>query len=487
MRAISSVVMSDSQKAITHAAGGLSQFGVVAGLTFFSSLFGILARPVGILAAFWPANPLLLGFMVRHRKYSTPLGWSGAFVGYVVSDLITEGDWFVTGWLTLANMVGAGTGVFLFSRLSEEDRRLGRPIAVLYLFVVSLIAAVAASLIGGGAVSFLFGKDWMSGFAFWFTTELVNDLLLVPVVLACPPIWDSLQKLILTARFSRKTFFAGIPCLSLLGALLITQIVGGPGAIAFVVPALLWCALSYSKFSTSILTLLTCTWMMVASSAGLIEFLPVSADELRETMSIRLGIAFLALGPLTAASINETRNELVARLNHAVNHDFLTDTLARRALLNAGAKLVEIPGRQTLIPSVLMMDIDHFKHVNDEFGHAGGDEVLIRFARIVSAVLRKGDLFGRMGGEEFAVILPKATRENAVNIAERIRGQVESSSVFLSDGRSLQVTVSIGVATWESDAPPVLTKLLDLADESLYRAKTGGRNRVDSSVRCLQG
>jgi len=453
---------------------------IVAGLIFGAALFGILTRPVGFLAAFWPANALLLAIMVRHRAFCTPAGWGAAFLGYVAADLMTGGNWFVTLWLTGANLVGAGTGVLLFYQLTEEDRRLHRPLSVLYLFVIATIAGVAAALTGGGVATFLFEKDWLTGFGFWFTTELVNDLLLVPVVLTIPSVILWKEKIQETAKAFRSDLTTGAPLLALLGAIVITLVIGGPGAIAFTVPALLWCALTYSMFNTALLTFLTCSWTMIAVSAGLITILPVSTDLMSELMSIRLGVALLALGPLTAASINQTRNELVETLNHAVNHDFLTNALARRAFLQEGARLVTIPSPRITSPAVLMMDLDRFKQVNDQYGHAAGDEVLITFARTVAGVLRQDDLLGRLGGEEFAVVLPKTGYENARTIAERIRSEVEATVVHLSDGQTLKMTVSIGLACGISEASTTLQSLMMAADESLYRAKAGGRNRVDS-------
>lgn len=460
----------------------LAQAAFVCGLIFLLSVCGIFTRPIGFLASFWPANAVLLGLMVRFPTLCTTIVWISAFVGYFAADLITGGQPLLTLWLTTANLAGAGIGVILFRFLPIEDRRLLHPASMLFLLVICTISGFASAVVGAGTGPAFFEKDWFIVFWLWFAMELVNDLLLVPVILTFP----SLKRLYLNIALLRNKANRGLlelaPLVALVASMILTQLVGGPGAIAFIVPALLWCALSYNMFSTSLLTLSTCFWLMAAVAAGTVIILPVSTDPFQEAVSLRLGVAFLALGPLTAASIGQSRNELVQSLNHAVNHDFLTDALARKAFMEEGAIAVENPTRESSTPAVMMLDIDRFKSVNDAYGHKAGDEVLVAFAKKVSQLLRRNDLFGRMGGEEFAIILPRVEFQQAKSVAERIRAEVESMQVVLSDGRILNVTVSIGLAFPARATRPTLKSLLFAADTTLYRAKTSGRNRVESIV-----
>jgi len=127
--------------------------------------------------------------------------------------------------------------------------------------------------------------------------------------------------------------------------------------------------------------------------------------------------------------------------------------------------------------ALLMLDIDHFKAFNDRNGHPAGDQALRTFARVLQSAIRDGDLAARYGGEEFVVMLPGATASDAAIVAERIRSQVEATTIDLSPGQRDQVTVSIGVAAWPTDADDRV-KLLEVADAALYRAKNSGRNRV---------
>jgi len=125
----------------------------------------------------------------------------------------------------------------------------------------------------------------------------------------------------------------------------------------------------------------------------------------------------------------------------------------------------------------MLLDLDHFKSINDRFGHAVGDRVLEIFADVASGCVRRMDLFGRLGGEEFAALLIDTTRERAQVVAEEIRGRFAAAAREV-DGRTVESTVSIGIVI-SQDAVPDLTVLLAQADHALYRAKDNGRNRVE--------
>lgn len=126
--------------------------------------------------------------------------------------------------------------------------------------------------------------------------------------------------------------------------------------------------------------------------------------------------------------------------------------------------------------SLVLFDIDHFKHINDTYGHLAGDAVLRQLGALVRNRVRRDDVPARTGGEEFAVILPEVARDGAMQLAENLRAAVEAS-VFKFEGTAIPVTISVGVAEWTPQlADP--QELVKLADEKLYEAKRTGRNRV---------
>lgn len=154
--------------------------------------------------------------------------------------------------------------------------------------------------------------------------------------------------------------------------------------------------------------------------------------------------------------------------------DVLTHTLSRRAWCDSVEKEIGRALRQASVLSVLMIDLDHFKQVNDGFGHDTGDRVLKKAAEVIGTVIRKHDLAGRLGGEEFAVCLIGAELETAVAIAERIRQRV--AVLLFDDLPNMRCTVSLGVA--ELGPEDNLDALLKRADDALYAAKEQGRNQV---------
>ncbi len=168
------------------------------------------------------------------------------------------------------------------------------------------------------------------------------------------------------------------------------------------------------------------------------------------------------------------KKEFDRRLEELASTDVLTGLWNRRHFFTAGATELARCRRYKSPFSMLMMDLDHFKRINDEFGHAAGDEVLRAMAALLKRNLRDVDVPARIGGEEFAVLLPSTGLEGALVAAERVRRSVEAVRVSF-DGRELGFTVSIGVAGCCAETRD-LDALMKAADAALYRAKEAGRN-----------
>jgi diguanylate cyclase (GGDEF)-like protein len=161
----------------------------------------------------------------------------------------------------------------------------------------------------------------------------------------------------------------------------------------------------------------------------------------------------------------------------AASIDPLTGMFNRRGFAEATSRVIEREANAGRPVTVMIFDIDHFKSINDRFGHPAGDEILKLFAAVVVNSLRISDLSGRIGGEEFAALLPCSLGE-AVIVAERVREAFESSGI-VDDTGPVATTVSIGVAG--GPAGTELEVLLAAADTALYQAKRGGRNRVEAA------
>jgi diguanylate cyclase (GGDEF)-like protein len=166
------------------------------------------------------------------------------------------------------------------------------------------------------------------------------------------------------------------------------------------------------------------------------------------------------------------------KLRDLATHDGLTSLALRRVFDERIESMLQRAERTEGRMALMLMDIDHFKRLNDNYGHTFGDEVLRQVAAVIGRAVRKVDLAARYGGEEFAVLLEDANEEGAVQLAERIRRDVEAL-VFDSEGRPVNVTLSLGIAAFPRDGG-MPKELTDNADKALYKAKSDGRNRTVS-------
>ncbi|MFA9439626.1 GGDEF domain-containing protein [Uliginosibacterium sp. sgz301328] len=202
-------------------------------------------------------------------------------------------------------------------------------------------------------------------------------------------------------------------------------------------------------------------------------------------MSPGMNVAFLTLGAivmptLTMCAVMMAHDAVMASAEKAANTDFLTHLLSRRALSEATEREIAGAARTGRPLCLVMFDIDHFKAINDTYGHAAGDAVLKAFASLGLATVRSDDYLGRMGGEEFALLLPETPPAVAVAIAERMLMRTRERGVHVG-GEVIRHTVSAGVAAFERG--DTLETLLAAADRALYAAKEGGRNRVIHNAR----
>jgi diguanylate cyclase (GGDEF)-like protein len=197
----------------------------------------------------------------------------------------------------------------------------------------------------------------------------------------------------------------------------------------------------------------------IASLFGLIYF---------ESIIFALGTSVFIL------ALVKERNEAAGRM--AARIDPLTGVVNRGAFMENATRVLERCQRDGAPISVMMFDLDRFKMINDTHGHAAGDAVIRKFCEITTAALRPNDVFGRLGGEEFAAVLPGSSIEAAYVRAERIRASFAASYRFIGN-HQVDATVSCGLSV-SLNAEQTLTALLEDADAALYRAKSEGRNRV---------
>lgn len=270
---------------------------------------------------------------------------------------------------------------------------------------------------------------------------------------------------------------------ALLAALLAVSAVQLKGLLFFVLPVLVMLSFGVSLVALAPLSSVTMVCVIAATARGLGPFVESRPEESRLEL-----MAFAFASALTVLGVALQNRQLIAserfgrQWRDAAEHDELTGLMNRRAFLPR----LHVEHQRALRTgrgyTVAMLDLDRFKAVNDGFGHACGDQVLIGFTAVMLESCRAIDAVARLGGEEFAMLLPESDAEAALVALERVRAGLEARCFVCADGQPIRVTVSIGVAAL-SDPLESEASLLQRADRALYAAKEAGRNRilVDSS------
>ena len=206
--------------------------------------------------------------------------------------------------------------------------------------------------------------------------------------------------------------------------------------------------------------------------AGADDYLtkPFEANELRARLR-------------TGRRILELQGELLRsrdRLQHEASHDAMTGVWNHAAILEILQAELARSQREKLSVGVLLLDLDHFKNVNDSYGHLVGDVVLREVVRRLRSRLRAYDSIGRYGGEEFLIVLPSSRQENVLNQAERLRRAISGDLMEIPDTR-IAVSISVGVSSCSGEGPQEMETVLKATDAAMYRAKEKGRDRVEAA------
>lgn len=192
-----------------------------------------------------------------------------------------------------------------------------------------------------------------------------------------------------------------------------------------------------------------------------------------------LTVGAVIMPVMTMSAVMMIHDVMLGEVEHAANHDHMTGALSRKRLEAVAAEQIRNARLHGRPLSLLLIDLDHFKRINDTYGHAGGDAVLQEFVCMARSFLRGGDVVGRLGGEEFGVLLPTADADAALQIADRLREQA-AAQVVRGEFGECRYSISGGVATLADEDS--FDRLAMRADRALYAAKHGGRNRVMADV-----
>lgn len=205
-------------------------------------------------------------------------------------------------------------------------------------------------------------------------------------------------------------------------------------------------------------------------------------SDYRNRLMFAVALVFVLMGLITLHILRLDRQNLRRHADHLrelASKDFLTNISNRREFFHLAGRELSRARREAVPLSLLMLDIDHFKRINDTYGHSNGDIVLRDLAGLTREHLREFDIFARVGGEEFAILLPNSPAQQAIETAERLRKLIGRTPFILGSGQRISFTVSIGHAQWDGSSD--LDALIEKADSALYTAKRDGRNRCRSA------
>ncbi len=446
---------------------------VIGLLVLGACILGIHTRLVFSLASIWPANAMLLGILLLRPQANRPLTWLASAAAFLLADAMSGSELFKSVLLNGSNLATAAFGLITARLIGCREVSGNRPRDAMAVVVVLVGGAAGSSLTGAYIGPTLFGLDWTESVLLWFPSEFVNLAIFVPVLLALGQ--TDRGEFRLLSRTERRAFEQFGALASLLASIGLMHLIGGPGASSYVVPSLLWCAISFRPFATSLIVMATCAWILIAAPLGLIP-LNIDIYAAPDASSFRLGVSMISIGMFVVSVINAAWRNANEQLQHIASHDSLTGLMNRGAFMQKlGQSLNRPDGGKTCL---LMIDIDHFKVVNDTYGHPVGDLVLQKLANALVASMRQGSTVGRLGGEEFAVIVEGSLDAVGMGVAQRIQARIRDLVVVTTDGDSLMITASIGLAEAHPGTPP--GHLLIASDSALYAAKHGGRDRIVS-------
>jgi diguanylate cyclase (GGDEF)-like protein len=484
-----------------------------AGLLYFAGArLGVAASGMSEgIAIFWLPNGVLLAALLLAPVRAWPAYLLAAVLAEVAADLPV---------FSLAQALGfAAINLFECLLAATLLRRVARPYSfdrlrnVVWFGAIALLLAPAlAALLGAG----IYARDAAPGASFWLYWRIwwfgdsLGLLLAVPLLLC----WLSSKREI---RWWRALEATGVVASAAALAWWVFMADGGRpapliGSPFLLLPVLLWPAVRFGVRETAAVGLLVAIIVILANLSGLGPF--VSASPVATVLKLQEYLATLLFSALAlAALLQELRDrnasllarerelsasqEAVRQLNQELESrvrarteelqranqlleqlasvDALTGASNRRHFLEIARIEVDRAQRLGRPLAAIMLDLDHFKEVNDRHGHEAGDRVLQTFANAVHATLRSSDIFARLGGEEFMLLLPGQTQEEACALAERLRSLTASlDCVECPEG----ITVSIGVATLGPEGAHDLHELMRQADGALYLSKHAGRNRV---------
>jgi diguanylate cyclase (GGDEF)-like protein len=447
----------------------LGQLGLVSATYFVSAKAGLeFAFANQSVTSIWPPTGLALAVVVIWGYRMWPAVAAGAFL----ANITTAGPLLTVLGIATGNTLEALVGAFLLHRLACFRPSLERTRDVLALvFYGAIVSTTISATIGVASLSasgLVPGGETLSTWRVWWLGDSGGDLLVAPALLVLAS-GTALEwrRWIRTEAVALLMVAAGVAMLAFTTSQQLAYIM---------FPILFWIAYRFRQSGAVVAGLIISGIAVWLTARGEGPFVGGSADA--ELLRAQTFVGVATITGLVAAALITERSRVEQRLLYLADHDTLTGLLNRRGFTQELEKWVAYRSRYGGRGAVLVVDVDHFKSVNDILGHPVGDELIARLGGLLRNRLRETDIVARWGGDEFTVLLPAADQEQALGAATALLEEVRREGTLTDGDLTMQVTLSIGVSPFGEGVDLDAERVLASADFAMYRAKNAGRNQV---------
>lgn len=462
----------DMRRTFALLTGATLLYGIVAALTV------LFASKGNGIATVWPANGVLVAMLLAQARPQWRTILPAALIGNVGAGLLVQVPLADSTLYGMVNLVEIGVAAALLRAALGTNALLGSPVTVGRFILIAGFVAPCVSATGGALVTTLMlGQDFVSSFRIWAWSDGLGLLIFTPIFYA-----------LFNGDFSRalraqsRNEWAEMLCLLALSLLVSGYVFSTPFPLLFMLfPTVILIAFRSGRLGTEIAVVLIAATGAVLTGAGQGPLVAMTSDAALQAHLLQGVLAVLLLTGLPVAAALSARGEhidaLAAQgrlLARQAATDELTGFLNRSGFRDRASETLAVA---SALPTCLVaIDLDHFKTVNDRWGHHTGDRALAHMAQVLRGQLRGQDVIGRTGGDEFMLLLPSTDLNEAERVCSRMRDALRRSPLAVDSGSVALLSISCGVALAQADE--TIETLARAADRALYAAKSDGRNMV---------
>ena len=452
-----------------------------------SALGGLaISRQAGNIATLWPPNGVLTAALLFTPQRRWALVLAAGALGSVVANLLSSHTLGAAGSITVANLVEATVAAAIIRRHTGRRALFQHSSDVVVLIVASITAAVVAGALSATSAKLVAHAPFTTIFIKWVLGDVLGLLVVTPIAVIAHDVIKIGPDLMMTQRSQAE---AALILALVVGVSLGVFSPNVPPVQFLVMPTVLLASFRLGPFGAALSTVI----VAIVGSLGTVIAAKATASSPDEVtlrvfnFQLNLAVLFLTALPIGSAMAQraqlerdltdekERADRFASEMAELASIDDLTGLATRRSFLDQLDAMAATARRIKQPLTLAMIDIDHFKPINDRFGHAVGDAVLMAIGGACRSAVRTDDVIGRLGGEEFAMLMPLTDQDAAYRIVDRLREAVAAIAIPTVDGRSVSVTISVGMAIFSDQQ---IDRLLLDADRALYLAKERGRNRI---------